>query len=300
MATPFRLGLAFAIVYLVWGSTYLAIRVAVQDVPPGLLAGLRFVMAGLVLTGFALLRHDKLPRGFDEWRAILIMAVALVVIGNGVVHWAEQYVASNLTALIISGSALWTAWFGTFGRRGVPLVAGSRVGLAIGMVGVALLIWPEDQVGTHKTWALIGILCSSLTWSAGAIYGRTIQLELSPLMFAGTQMFVGGAILLGMGLIDGQMARVQWTLAGVGGMAYLTVFGSCLAYSTYVWLIKHTTPARLATIAYVNPVVAAVLGWWLLDESLSRVQIAGTLIVLLGVVLVARFGRDQADHQGRR
>ena len=282
---------AFAVVYFVWGSTYLAIRVAVQDIPPGLLAGVRFVVAGLILGLAALLRGDRLPRGFTEWRAVLIMATALVVIGNGFVTWAEQWVPSNQTALIIAGSALWTAWFGTFGPRGTPLTMGACIGLATGILGVALLVWPDDLNDRPVVWALVAIFLSSVSWSAGVIFGRNARLSLSPLMFAAAQMFFGGIMLTVAGLAAGEPEQISWTASGIGGFLYLTIFGSCLAYGTYIWLINHATPARLGTIAYVNPVIATVLGWWLLDESLGTRQIAGMIVILLGVVLVARYGK---------
>lgn len=300
MASTVRLGIAFAIVYLVWGSTYLVIRIAVHDIPPGLLAGIRFVIAGVILGALALARGERLPASAREWRAVAVMSVAMIVIGNGAVHWAEQFVPSNLTALIISSSALWTAWFGTFGPRAVPLNTGSRIGLAIGMIGVLLLVWPQGEIAGMRIWALGAIVLSSLAWSAGAIYGRGLRLELPPLIFAAIQMLVGGGVLWVIGLSAGQMERVAWTGAGIAGMLYLTVFGSCVAYATYVWLIRHATPARLSTIAYVNPVVAAFLGWLVLDESLDPLQITGTVIILLGVILVASFGGDSTASSRRQ
>ncbi len=300
MASIVRLGIAFAIVYLVWGSTYLVIRIAVHDIPPGLLAGIRFVIAGVILGALALARGERLPASAREWQAVAVMSVAMIVIGNGAVHWAEQFVPSNLTALIISSSALWTAWFGTFGPRAVPLNTGSRIGLAIGMIGVLLLVWPQGEIAATRIWALGAIVLSSLAWSAGAIYGRGLRLELPPLIFAAMQMLVGGGVLWVIGLSAGQMERVAWTGTGIAGMLYLTVFGSCVAYATYVWLIRHATPARLSTIAYVNPVVAAFLGWLVLDESLDPLQITGTVIILLGVILVASFGGDRTTSSRRK
>jgi drug/metabolite transporter (DMT)-like permease len=300
MASTVRLGIAFAIVYLVWGSTYLVIRIAVHDIPPGLLAGIRFVIAGVILGALALARGERLPASAREWQAVAVMSVAMIVIGNGAVHWAEQFVPSNLTALIISSSALWTAWFGTFGPRAVRLTTGSRIGLAIGMIGVLLLVWPQSEMAAMRIWALGAIVLSSLAWSAGAIYGRGLRLKLPPLMFAAMQMLMGGGVLWVIGLSAGQMERVAWTSAGIAGMLYLTIFGSCVAYATYVWLIRHATPARLSTIAYVNPVVAAILGWLVLDESLEPLQITGTVIILLGVILVASFGGDSAESSRRQ
>lgn len=282
---------AFAAVYLVWGSTYLAIRIAVHDVPPGLLAGIRFVLAGLALGTAALWRGQALPSTSREWTVILVMAVALVVVGNGFVTWAEQWVPSNQTALLIASSALWTAWFGTMGARGTALTGGARTGLAVGFLGVGLMVWPDADAAEAEMWALTAILLSAVCWSAGMIYGRNSGVAVRPLMLAALQMLVGGLVLVIIGVLAGETDRVAWTMAGLGGLLYLTVFGSCVAYGSYIWLIHQTTPARLATIAYVNPAIATILGWWLLGEALDGIQLAGMAVIIVGVAMVAVFGR---------
>lgn len=274
-----------------WGSTYLAIRIAVRDVPPGLLAGLRFTAAGLILGGVALLRGMSVPKSWRAWRVMAVMGLALVVAGNGFVTWAEQWVASNQAALIIASSAFWMAWFGTMGPRGTPLSGTAKLGLAIGFTGVVLLVWPQTAEGSGTLLPVIAILGSALAWCGGTIYGRNADLDIAPLMFAGGQMLIGGLVLTTWGLLAGEAGRVEWTVTGMAGLLYLTVFGSCLAYGTYIWLIHHTTPARLGTIAYVNPAVATVLGWWILDERLVGLQFIGMLVILLGVIIVARAGR---------
>jgi drug/metabolite transporter (DMT)-like permease len=282
---------AFAAVYLVWGSTYLAIRVAVHDIPPGLLAGIRFVIAGLILGAAAAWHRQALPRSLKEWNVILVMATTLVVIGNGFVTWAEQWVPSNQTALLIASSALWTAWFGTMGPRGTPLSRGAKAGLAIGFLGAGLMVWPDESVSLAEAWGLAAILFSAVAWSAGMIYGRGSGVSVRPLMLAALQMLIGGLILTIWGVMVGELGRVAWTLTGMGGLLYLTIFGSCIAYGSYIWLIHQTTPARLATIAYVNPAIATLLGWWILDEALEGTQLAGMGIIILGVALVAIYGR---------
>jgi drug/metabolite transporter (DMT)-like permease len=290
--TPTRLALitAFAVVYVVWGSTYLAIRIAVQDLPPGLLAGIRFIIAGLALGALALARGQSPPSTRGEWRTIAICAVAFIVLGNGVVTWAEQWVPSNQAALIIASSALFTAWFGTFGRRGVALSRATKLGLFAGLVGTGLMVWPEgaanDVPGGDLLWPKAAIVLSTLAWSWGVMYSRNATVTMKPLMFAACQMLVGGGVLTLIGIANGELARWTWTLAGIGGLLYLTVFGSCIAYATYMWLINHTTPARLGTVAYVNPAIATLLGWWVLDESLSSMQIGGMAVILASVAWV--------------
>jgi drug/metabolite transporter (DMT)-like permease len=288
--TRFALLTAFAVVYVVWGSTYLAIRIAVQDLPPGLLAGIRFIIAGLALGALALARGQSPPSSRGEWRTVAICAVAFIVLGNGIVTWAEQWVPSNQAALIIASSALFTAWFGTFGRRGVALSGATKLGLFAGLVGTGLMVWPEgaanDVPGGDLLWPKVAIVLSTLAWSWGVMYSRNATVTMKPLMFAACQMLVGGGLLTLVGIANGELARWTWTVAGIGGLLYLTVFGSCIAYTTYMWLLNHTTPARLGTVAYVNPAIATLLGWWVLDESLSRMQIGGMAVILASVAWV--------------
>jgi drug/metabolite transporter (DMT)-like permease len=290
--TPSRLAMitAFAVVYIVWGSTYLGIRIAVQDLPPGLLAGVRFILAGLTLGALALARGQSPPRSAGEWGTTAILAVAFIVLGNGVVTWAQQWVPSNQAALIIASSALFTAWFGTFGRRGVALSRATRLGLFAGLGGTALMVWPEgssDGVpGGDLLWPKAAIVLSTLAWSWGVMHSRNSQITMKPLMFAACQMLIGGSVLTLIGLANGELARWTWTLPGIGGLLYLTVFGSCLAYTTYMWLLNQTTPARLGTVAYVNPAIATLLGWWVVDERLTGLQLAGMAVILASVAWV--------------
>ena len=299
MDTPtprFALVAAFAVVYLVWGSTYLAIRIAVQELPPGLLAGTRFMLAGLILGAVALARGHSLPRSASDWRAAAVLAMAFIVLANGVVTWAEQWVPSNQAALIVATSALFTAGFGTLGRRGVPLATATKLGLVAGLCGTALMVWPagagENTTGEELFWPKLAILFSTVAWSWGVMQSRNTIVSVKPLMFIACQMFIGGSILATLGIANGELARWSWTLRGIGGLLYLTIFGSCIAYATYMWLINQTTPARISTIAYVNPAIATLLGWWLLDESLSLMQLGGMAVILVSVAWVSISARQ--------
>lgn len=222
------------------------------------------------------------------------MGLLMIVGGNGLVTWGEQWVPSNLSALMVTTSALWIAWFGTFGPRGHALSTRVKLGLLIGFGGAVLMLVPRHHFAPGNLIAELAILGSTICWSAGAMYGRSLSLESEPLMFTAIQMFVGGTVLFGAGLATGEAARWQWTLRGLGALAYLTVFGSCLAYTTYVWLLRHSTPDRLSTISYVNPVIALLLGWWVLDERLSGPRLAGMVVILLGVILVTARERKRA------
>lgn len=282
----FKLIVAFAIVYIVWGSTYFAIRVGVQDIPPFLLGGARNASAGFVLMLVAMASGQLPPWRSPDWATALPVGILMITFANGLTTLSEVWVPSNQAALISVSSALWTAWFGTFGARGHPLSPRSRLGLAIGFAGAVLLLMPGEGFSFQHLGAQSLILISTCCWAAGAMYGRARAPVTPPLMLAAMQMFVGGVAMLVIGFAVGEGPHWQWTLRGVGSVVYLAVFGSCLSYTTYIWLIRHVTPDKLSTIAYMNPLVAVVLGWVGLGETLEWTQVAGMVVILTGVVLI--------------
>ncbi len=278
---------AFGAVYFVWGSTYLAIRIGVATLPPALFAGARFLAAGLLLAAYARLVGQRFPRQRAEWKTIAVTAVFLLVGANGLVVWGEQWVPSNQAALIVATTALWLAGLGALGPQGESFSRRRLAGLLTGFAGVAVLLWPTDGfVLTHFN-AQLAILFAALSWAAGSIYMKRRQPATPPLMAAAMQSLVGGVLLGLIGFADGETARWTWDVEALTALAYLIVFGSCLAYAAYVWLLHEVSPTALGTYAYVNPVVAVVLGGWWLGESLNAYQLAGMLVVLLGVVLVS-------------
>ena len=281
-----RLVAAFAVVYIVWGSTYFAIRIGVQDIPPFLLGGARNASAGLVLMLVAMASGQLPPWRSPDWATALPVGILMITLANGLTTLSEVWVPSNQAALISVSSALWTAWFGTFGPRGHALSTRSRLGLAIGFAGAVLLLIPGHGFSLEHLGAQSLILISTLCWAAGAMYGRARAPSTPPLMLAAMQMFTGGIVLLVLGFITGEGPHWQWTGRGVGAVLYLAAFGSCMSYTTYIWLIRHVTPDKLSTIAYVNPLVAVILGWIGLGETLSWPQFVGMIVILSGVVLI--------------
>jgi drug/metabolite transporter (DMT)-like permease len=279
--------LAFAIVYLVWGSTYLAIRVGVSALPPALFAGARFLAAGLLLAVYARFAGQHIPRDRREWKTIAVAAVFLLVGANGLVVWGEQWVPSNQAALIAATVALWLAGLGALGPQGESFSRRRLGGLLTGFAGVAVLMWPADGFVLTHFGAQFAILLAALSWATGSIYMKRRRASTPPLMAAAMQSLVGGTLLGVIGLVDGEAPRWVWNAEALAALAYLVVFGSCLAYAAYIWLLHEVSPTALGTYAYVNPVVAVALGGWLLGESLNRTQVAGMLVVLLGVVLVS-------------
>jgi len=285
-----KVAVAFAAVYLIWGSTYLAIRVGVQELPPALFAGVRFVIAGLLLWAYAAWRGQRLPRTAREWKYLVVTALLLFVGANGLVVWGEQWVPSNQTALIVATTALWLAGFGALGRDGHKVPLRTALGLALGFVGVAILLLPgKDFVLEHLT-AQLALLLAALSWAVGSIYLKRARPTTPPFMSAALQSLIAGAVLCILGVVAGEMPRWNWTPDGFASLAYLIVFGSCFGYAAYAWLLHEVNPALLGTYAYVNPAVAVALGWWWLGETLNTVEIAGMAVILLGVALVTLSG----------
>ena len=295
-----RVALAFLTVYLVWGSTYLAIRVGVRHLPPALFAGARFLGAGLLLMVYARLAHQRLPRARREWRNILVAAVLLLVGANGLVVWGEQWVPSNQAALLAASVALWLAGLGTLGRHGESLSRRRIAGLTLGFAGVAALLLPGKGFSIEHLGAQLAILAAGLSWAAGSIYMKRAKPTTPPLMSAALQSLAAGVLLGVLGLAHGELPRWTWERESLLALTYLVIFGSCFAYAAYVWLLHEVSPAALGTYAYVNPAVAVVLGAWLLGESLSAMQQLGMLVVLGGVVLVSLPERRANGSGGAR
>lgn len=279
--------LAFLTLYLVWGSTYLAIRVGVHDLPPALFAGVRFVISGLLLYAIACRFGQTLPRTFREWWLMAVMGILLLAGGNGLVVAGEQWVPSNQAALLVATTALWLAVLGTLGAKGEALSRYTHVGLGVGFAGAALLLLPHDLSFSfsHLGGQLL-ILLAALLWSIGSIYGKRQSPTTPPLMSAAMQMLIGGLFLCVIGWLLGEPAAWVWTWRGMGALSYLIAFGS-LGFAAYIWLLHTVTPAQLGTYAYINPAVAVLLGGWLLDETLSGTQLSGMAIILLGVLTVS-------------
>jgi drug/metabolite transporter (DMT)-like permease len=210
----------------------------------------------------------------------------MLVGGNGCVTWAEQWIESNQAALIVATSALWLAWMGTLGPQGERLSGATLLGLLLGFSGVGVLVQSGLSAGAAPLSAYLVLSLAPVTWAAGSVWSRRAPVSCPPAMTAALQMLVAGVVFAVIGLAAGEAPRLRWSTEGALVVLYLALFGSCLAYSAYFWLVHQVPPARLGTYAYVNPAVAVVLGWWILDEQLDASQMLGTAIILAGVVLV--------------
>lgn len=278
---------SFASVYLVWGSSFAATKFMVHELPPYLAGAARFTVAGLLLSLVAMLLGQTAPRARAEWRHIAVMGIAQVVLSSGLNALAMRHVASNQSALLNASSALWIPLLGAIGVRGHPLTARVASGIAIGLGGLALLLWPKSGFTLADLgWQLV-VVVGCFAWALGTLYYRGIRTTTPMLMFIGLEMVLGGLVLATIGFALGEGPQWHYDRTGLTALAFLMLFSSGLAYTAFGYLMAHTTPPQLSTYAYVNPVIAAAIGWWLLGERMNAVQLGGTAVILLGVVIVS-------------
>ncbi|MHB0949175.1 MAG: EamA family transporter [Gemmatimonadaceae bacterium] len=292
---------AFAAVYVIWGSTYLAIRFAVETIPPFLMAGARFVAAGGVLLAYARARGlVRVSRA--ELRGAAIVGLFLLLLGNGAVVWAEQSVPSGITALLVATVPVWMVvvdWLRPGGTR--PRV-GIFAGLALGLAGIVLLVGPGALAG-HSEFSLVAtgvLVLGSISWAVGSIYARHAPRPASAVTSNAVQMLAGGAALLGVGVLAREPARLaasQVTARSLWSLAYLATFGSLIGFTAYTYLLEVSTPARVSTYAYVNPIVAVFLGWALAREPVEARTIAAAAVILAGVAIITLAGTSARQRE---
>lgn len=280
---------AFVALYIIWGSTYLAILFAIETIPPFLMAGIRFLVAGSILYVWGRARGAARPVR-REWVAASVVGGLLLLGGNGAVVWAEQRVPSGAAALLVATVPLWMVVLDWLRPGGVRPTGRVVLGLAVGFAGLGLLVGPSDLGGgSIDVIGALVLVIGSLSWASGSIYARGAKLPSSPLLVNGMEMLAGGVLLVLAGLVTGEASALN--LAAVSGrslaaLAYLVVFGSLIGYSAYTYLLGATTPARVSTYAYVNPVVAVFLGWALAGEPLTPRVLVATAVILGAVALI--------------
>ena len=291
-----KLALALGTIYLVWGSSFLFSKIAVANLPPALFSGIRFVTAGILLALIARIwGGSSWPVRLIEWRHVIITGFFMILLSNGLNMWAIQFLPSNQSALLNSTPAFWIAGLGVFGKRGHPLTRWAVLGLVIGFLGVVLMLIPKGFLSTQSLLAQAGVLTGCLSWSLGTLYYRSIDTHLSSFMFMALQMLMGGLMLLGVGIVHGDAAHWAPDASGLIALFYLTFFSSCLAYTAYGWLSLNAPPALIGTYGYVNPAIAAFLGWQFLHEHLSGVQLGGMVIIIVGVSILTLPGGSLTD-----
>ena len=279
--------LAWILVCLLWGTTYLCIRIALETVPPFLLAGFRWTTAGALIVAILTARGETIPPR-SEWPALTVLGVLLLGFGNGAVVWAEQTVPSGLTAVLVATVPFWMVGLDAVRTDGDVLTARRVVGLLVGFAGIVLLVWPElGQGGTDGF--VKGVLASQLAcvgWAIGSTYARRRTSHENVLGAAALEMFFGGLLLVAVGLLAGEWASLAFTPRTGGALAYLIVAGSVAGFSAYVYALKHLPIATVSVYAYVNPVIAVVLGTLILKEPFSWRMAVAAAIVLGGMGLV--------------
>ncbi|MEM8557453.1 MAG: EamA family transporter [Bacteroidota bacterium] len=285
----YRTVAAFAAVYLIWGSTYMAIRVAIDTIPPLLMIGSRFAVAGLVLLAWLRLSGEALP-SMRQWWVAAGIGCLLLGVGTGSVAWAEQYVTSGMAALLVTTVPLFMVALDWLWKRSVRPTWRTVLGLVLGGVGIVLLVDPSTLADAdHPLVPMLVILMGAFSWSVGSIHARTADLPRNVFMSTALQMTGGGLGLVLVGLLLGEGRALDLaavTQASFLGWAYLVVFGSFIGFGAYVWLLQNVAPAKVATYAYVNPVVAVVLGWALLGEAVSGLMLVAIVVLVLAVVLI--------------
>jgi len=285
---------AFAALYLLWGSTYLTIRVAIETIPPFLMAGTRFVSAGLILYAFLRWRGEAAPSR-AHWRMGLLSGTLLMLGGNGGVTWAEQYVASSITALVIATTPLWAALLPWIVRKGPAPNALTILGIAVGTAGVALLAFEPGGADDHtRTIGFVVILLATLSWTIGSLWGRALPQPPNPMMTCALQMLCGGGTQLLASLLLGEWFRfdpVAMSSRSFGAWAYLVLFGAIGGFGAFVFLLRWCSTARVFTYAYVNPLVAVFLGWLVLSEPIGLRTLAAGGLIVVAVAIIVTFSK---------
>lgn len=286
--------LGFLIIYVVWGSTYLAIRWGVETIPPFIMGGTRFLIAGSLMYVYSRFRGAQKPT-VTEWRNSAIVGALLLFVGNGAVSWAEQRVSSGMTSLLVATVPLWLVL--------CEVVQGQRPGLAkwagvaLGLVGVGLLVLPADgnlsSAAVEPAGAVV-LALGSLSWTIGSLYSRTAALAKPASIAIAMQMLVGGAMLLVLSLVSGELTslhREAISMTSLYSLLYLIVFGSLIGFSTYMWLLTVASPTAVGTYAYVNPVVAVLLGVVFAGERIPAQAFLAMLVIVSGVAMVSLGGQ---------
>ena len=285
----FRVILAFALVYILWGSTYLAIRITDEHIPPAMMCGTRFLIAGGIMLGYCALSGRRVVTRLSELGKLALVGILLLTGGNLVLAWAEVYVPSGLSALIVAITPLWFLIIDTWLLRGDRISRRGLVGLALGAAGMFVLLWPQLRQGSgpqaHLLHYLALPLCS-LSWAIGSVLSKRWEVGLDSFAGTGWQMMAAGVLNMALALALGDPARTVWTARGLGALVYLIIGGSLVGFTSYIWLLDHAPTSKVSTYAYVNPMVAVFMGWLVLRERVDAFILVGSAIIVTSVALV--------------
>ena len=291
-ASPMRwkVIVAFALVYVFWGSTYLGIGIAVEHIPPGLMCATRFTIAGVVMLAYCSLTGRRIRYTPRELFHMSVVGILLLIGGNLTLSYAERIVPTGLAALLIAVTPLWFLVLDTWLLGDHHISARGRLGLLLGIAGVVVLIWPDllhpAAMGRRELWWSIALLGGSFSWALGSVLSKKWKTAADPFSATAWQVTFAGLGNLIFAALFEKLSDVAWTARGVGAILYLVVCGSWIGYTAYIWLLQHVPTSKVATYAYVNPVVAIFLGWLVLHERIDRFIVMGSAIVIASVVLV--------------
>ena len=292
-ATPPRWGLALAffVIFVVWGTTYLAIRYAVETIPPLVTAAVRHLTAGIVLMGIAWSRGFRPSR--EHWIAGSVVGALFFLMGHGTLHWAERHVPSGLAALLVATEPMWILLMGSaLGQQRLNRLNG--MGLLLGLAGVAILAVPSLTSLTVGAWGVVAVLAGTASWALGVSLAPRLCLPEDAMGRAAVPVLCGGAMLLASAGVSGEIGAVHWNAISwrsLLGLAYLITFGSIIAFTAYTWLLQHVSPTLVATHTFVNPAVAVLAGWLWASEPLDGHLLLSTIVILLAIVLIQRGDR---------
>jgi drug/metabolite transporter (DMT)-like permease len=282
--------IAFALVYFFWGSTYLAIAIGVEHIAAPLMAGARFLTAGVLMLAWCAVSGRRVRINARDALRLAVIGVLLLSISNVVLAWAEETVPTGLAALLVSITPIWFLVIETWILRGDRLSRRGIVGLMLGIAGVVVLLWPKlhatTALGREQFFASMALLGGSLSWAIGSVLSKRWTTSADAFVGAGWQMTFAGALNVGVAGAFGDFHTAVWTLRGVSAIVYLIIFGSWVGFSAYIWLLRNVPMPKVATYAYVNPVVAVFLGWLVLHERVDRYILGGSAIIIAGVALV--------------
>lgn len=282
--------LAFGLVYLFWGSTYLGIDIAIQTIPPALMCGVRFSIAGTVMLAVCAVTGRKVLYSPLQIARSAIVGLLLLMGGNLTLSYAELSVSSGLAALIVAIIPLWFMVLDSLLLGDHHISGRGKAGLVLGFAGILVLVWPQLQSdtshGRRELWASLSLVAGAFSWALGSVLAKKWQSGMDVFSATGWQVTAAGAGNLAFALVNGDLAHVTWTARGLGAVAYLIVCGSWIGYTAYIWLLEHAPTSKVSTYAYVNPVVAVFLGWLVMHERVDRYILAGSAIVVLSVILV--------------
>lgn len=296
---------AFAAIYIFWGSTYLAIKYAIETLPPFLMAGSRFAFAGLILMTWARFSKDYEKPKAVHWKTSFIVGTLLLLGGNGGVVFAERYISSSLAALLVATEPFWIVLLSWLWLKGSRPNLKTILGIAIGFFGVWLLINGQTTndlttSGSMQFFGTIAVMLAALSWATGSIYGLRSPVPKSSLQTAGMQMFSGGLVLLLVSLMLGEWSRFNIAEVSANswfGLVYLLIFGSLIGFTAYSWLLKNAQPTMVATYAYVNPIVAVLLGWLIAGESFTGQMLIGAGVIVGSVVLITSHDKNDKNSE---